>query len=76
VQPNDTGLARKFTLTLGASCSLHDNRADKMLFENRPVSSHRDAYTEGGQLQSEYQTLPQLAESIADRIAHAVLDVW
>ena len=76
VQKDDTGLARKFVLTLGASCSLRDNRTDKVLFENRPVSTHRDAFTDGGQLQSEYQTLPLLAESLGGKVAHAVLDVW
>lgn len=76
VREGDTGLARKFTLTFGASCTLHDNRAGKNLFENRPVSTHRDAFTEGGQLQAEYQTLPLLTESLSDRIAHTVLDVW
>lgn len=76
VREGDTGLARKFTLTFGAKCTLRDNRGGKNLFENRPVSTHRDAFTEGGQLQSEYQTLPLLTESLSDRIAHAVLDVW
>jgi Lipopolysaccharide-assembly len=76
VREGDTGLARKFTLTFGATCTLRDNRGGKNLFENRAVSTHRDAFTEGGQLQSEYQTLPLLTESLSDRIAHAVLDVW
>lgn len=76
VREGDTGLARKFTLTFGATCSLHDNRGDKWLFEKRPVSTQRDAFTEGGQLQAEYQALPLLTESLADRITHAVLDVW
>jgi hypothetical protein len=76
VNKQDTGLADKFTLTFGATCTLRDNRADRALFENRLVSTHRDAFTEGGQLQSEYQTLPLLTESLAERIAHAVLDVW
>lgn len=76
VREGDTGLARKFTLTFAAACTLRDNRAEKNLFENRLVSTHRDAFTEGGQLQSEYQTLPLLCESLSDRIAHAVLDVW
>jgi hypothetical protein len=40
------------------------------------VSTHRDAFTEGGQLQSEYEALPLLSESLSERIAHAVLDVW
>jgi hypothetical protein len=50
--------------------------AFKNLFENRPVNAHRDAFTDGGQLQSEFQTLPLLAEALADKIAHAALDVW
>jgi hypothetical protein len=76
VREDDSGLARKFTLTLGVTCSLRDNRAGKPLFQDRPVVTHRDAFTDGGQLQSEYQTLPLLAESLADKVTHAVLDVW
>ena len=73
---DDTGLARKFNLTLGATCTLRDNRAAKNLFENRPVAAQREAFTDGGQQQNEYQTLPLLAESLAGKVAHAVLDVW
>jgi hypothetical protein len=84
VREGDTGLARKFTLAFGANCTLRDNRSGKVLFANRPVKTHRDAFTGderagvfvGDQLQSEFQTLPLLTESLADRIAHAVLDVW
>ena len=72
----DTGLARKFNLTLGVTCTLRDNRAGKNLFEHRPVSAQREAFTDSGQLQSEYQTLPLLAQTLADRITHAALDVW
>ncbi len=73
---DDTGLARKFNLVLGTICTLRDNRAGKVLFENRPVNATREAFTDSGQLQSEYQTLPLLAEALSARIAHAALDVW
>lgn len=76
VRENDTGLARKFTLTLGVACTLRDNRSGKPLFTDRLVNAQRDAFTDGGQLQSEYQTLPLLAEALSKKIAHAVLDVW
>jgi len=75
VQEQDTGLARKFTLTLGAACTLR-LRNGTVLFADRPVTAQRDAFTYGGQLQSEYQTLPLLAESLAKKISHMVLDVW
>jgi hypothetical protein len=73
---DDTGLARKFQLTLLAVCTLRDTHTGKVLFENRPVSAVKEAYTDSGQLQSEYNTLPLLAASLANAVAHAVLDVW
>jgi hypothetical protein len=73
---DDTGLARKFQLTILAECTLRDNRTGKVLFEKRPVSAAKEAYTDSGQLQSEYNTVPLLAASLADSVAHAVLDVW
>jgi hypothetical protein len=85
VREVDTGLASKFNLTLGAMCTLHDNRAGKAFFADRLLEVQRDAFTDNGdphssavgnQLQSEYNTLPLLAESLADRVAHTVLDVW
>jgi hypothetical protein len=72
----DAGLARKFTLTLGVDCTLHDNRSGKDLFTKRVIEVRRDAFTDGGQLQSEYQTLPLLGEALAKKITHSVLDVW
>lgn len=76
LQEKDTGLARKFTLTLAVACTLRDNRKAADLFANRLVTSQRDAFIDGGQLQSEYQALPLLAESLAQKVTHTVLDVW
>ena len=76
---DDTGLARKFNLILYASCTLHDNRGGaggKDLLSNRPVSVQREAFTDSGQTMSEYETLPILAESLADEVANTVLDTW
>jgi hypothetical protein len=73
---NDTGLARKFALTLGTTCTLRDNRRDQVLFTKRTVTVSRDAFTDSGQLQAEYQMLPILAEALAQKISHTVLDVW
>lgn len=76
VRESDTGLARKFTLTLSVACTLRDNRTGKDLFVDRIVNVQRDAFTDGGQLQSEYQTLPVLAAALGKKVSHAVLDVW
>jgi len=72
----DTGLARKFALHLRATCTLTDNRAKRPLFSDREIIVTKDAFTDSGQLQAEYQTLPLLAAALADQVAHAVLDVW
>jgi hypothetical protein len=76
VREDDTGLARKFAVTLEVHCTLRDNRSGQALFSDRPVAVHRDAFTDGGQLQSEYQLLPILAEALGQKVAHTVLDVW
>lgn len=76
VQPQDTALARKFDITLTALCTLRNAHTGEVLFENRPVESTRQVFTDGGQLPAEYQTLPNIAQLLADRVLHAVLDVW
>jgi len=84
---DDTGLARKFTLFLTATCKLRDNRTGKILFENRLITVHRESFIDNGlgdvplglsndQQQSEYNEVPQLAKDLADQITHTVLDVW
>lgn len=87
-RPDDTGLARKFDLILETRCTLIDRRAGKPIFENRAIAVSRQAFTDGdgfeangrpspgGQLPAEYQILPLLAEQLAQRVTHAVLDVW
>jgi len=84
VLPNDTGLARKFHLTLDATVSLRNDRTGKVFFTDRALIARRQAYTDdpraseqfGNQRQSEYQVLPLLAESLALAAAKSVLDVW
>ncbi len=75
-QSNDTGLARKFDVTLDAEASLRDNHAGKFLFEKRKVEAVREVFTDSGQLQSEYQTVPLLGETLAKNVLGATLDVW
>ena len=76
VREGDTGLARKFNETLDATCTLRDQRTGKVVFENRPLSAVREVFTDSGQLQAEYQTLPLLAELLAAKVTHAVLGGW
>ena len=76
VREGDTGLARKFNVTLGATCSLRDNRGNRAIFEKRTLSAVREVFTDSGQLQSEYQTLPLLSDALAAKVAHAALDAW
>lgn len=76
VNPNDTALARKFDLTLTALVTLVDQRTGQSVFENREIAVTRQIYVDGGQNPAEYQVMPQLAATLADRVAHSVLDVW
>ena len=76
VRPGDTGLARKVDLNLTATASLRDQRSGRMIFERRPLQVRRQIFTDSGQLQAEYQTLPLLADALAERTLRAVVDVW
>lgn len=73
---DDTGLARKFALNLRAVCTLTDNRTGRVLFENREIRVAQPVFTDSGQQQAEYQTLPLLAQALGAKVAHAILDVW
>lgn len=75
VKENDTGLARKYIVTLEVACTLSQKNGGK-LFADRIIRVQRDAFTDGGQLQSEYQLVPLLAEALAKKMVHSVLDVW
>lgn len=73
---DDTGLARRFDLTLYARATLADQRAGKNLFAGRAFVVKRGAYTDSGQLQAEYQALPLLAAQLAEQVRKATLEAW
>jgi len=82
-RPDDTGLARKFDLNLTAVCTLRDNRSGKALFDKRSITVEQPIFAtatpqqaDSNQLQAEYQALPLLATSLAQKVAHTTLDVW
>ena len=76
VREGDTGLARKLNVTLGVTCTLRDNRTGKAIWEKRLINATREIFTDSGQLQSEYQALPLLAEALSARVLSAALDAW
>lgn len=76
VREGDTGLARKFNLTLTATATLRDAASGRLIWDRRPFTVTREAFTDGGQLQSEHQVLPLLAEALAQRVSQATLDSW
>ncbi len=87
-RPEDTGLARKFDLTLEADLIVRDTRDGSPIVDTRRLSVTRQAFTDGdgfvvngqrspgGQNPAEYQTLPLLAQQLAERVTQAVLDTW
>jgi hypothetical protein len=76
VRPGDTGLARKFVISLTVEATLVETATGNELFHNRTMIVKRDVYTDSGQQQAEYQILPLLAQDMAQKLTHAVLDTW
>lgn len=73
---DDTGLARRFDLSLRAQATLTDQRTRQTLFAQRPLTAKRGVFTDSGLVPSEYQALSLLAEQLAGEATHAVLDTW
>ena len=73
---DDTGLARRFDVTLKAQATLTDNRTKQPYFSKRPLDTKRGVFTDSGLVPSEYQAMPLLAELLASEAVHAALDVW
>jgi hypothetical protein len=73
---DDTGLARRFDVTLQARATLLDNRTKLPYFSERPLDAKRGVFTDSGLVPSEYQALPLLAELLANEAVHAALDTW
>lgn len=73
---DDTGLARRFDVTLLAHATLVDNRTKQPYFTQRPLVAKRGIFTDSGLVPAEYEGLPLLAEILATETVHAVLDTW
>ena len=76
VRPDDTGLARRFDLTLTARATLTDHRRGTARFTDRALVATRGAFTDSGQVPAEHQALPLLAERLAEEARKAALEVW
>lgn len=72
----DTEIAEKLRLELGANCTLSDSRTGKVYFKDRPVSATADSFPGDRSQQAEYQAMPVLTQNLARRIAYEVLQVW
>jgi hypothetical protein len=75
-RPEDTGIARRFDVTLEARATLTDNRTKQPYFTRRQLDAKRGVFTDSGLIPSEYQALPLLAEQLASEAVHATLDTW
>lgn len=73
---DDTGLARRFDLVLRARATLTNRKTGQALFTDRVLEAKRGAFTDSGQLQSEYQALPLLADDLAQAALRASLETW
>lgn len=73
---DDTGLARRFDVILRARATLNDRRSQRDIFTNLQLKATRGVFTDSGQIPSEYQAVPLLAEQLAERALHAALDNW
>lgn len=72
----DTGLARRWRVTLEAEVTLTNNRTGQAYFTKRKVSAFDEVYSDSGLVTAEYQNMPLLASRLAEAIAYEITSVW
>jgi len=72
----DTGLARRWRVTLEAEVTLTDRRTGKDYFARRKVSAFDEVYADSGLVSAEYQNMPLLASRLAEAIAYEITSAW
>lgn len=75
-QPADTGLSRRYDVTLNAVATLIDQRQGRPLLTDRPLSARRGVFSDSGNIPAEAHTLPLLADRLAGEAVRAVLERW
>ena len=75
-QENDTFLGRTFGVTLEAQVSLLDNLTGNIYISSRTLTANDNILIDDGLPQSEYQTMPVLTRSLAQKIKNTVISVW
>lgn len=73
---DDTGLARRFDITLQSRATLRNNRGTEPWFSDRLIEARRGAMTDDGLVPAETQLLPVLGDVLAREAVQAVLDTW
>jgi hypothetical protein len=72
----DTGLARKYAITLTSNCSLINLLDETPYFSDRRIEVTLDIFLDSGQTQAETIAMPELSKKLAQTIANEVLHVW
>lgn len=72
---DDSDRAQSFTATITVSCTLKD-KSGKVYFKNKRISISQTIYTQSGAELSEFQSYPEFAANLANKIRDAVLNTW
>ena len=72
----DTGLARSYEVTLKAICTLTDSESGCIFLKNAPVCATLDLQVNSQYVDIEYQAIPALSRTLAQRIRDRVLNAW
>jgi hypothetical protein len=73
---DDTGLARKWRLTLSAECTLRDPKTGEVYMEKRVIPAFDEVYTDSGQTAAEHQNMPVLMTRLGEAITREILSTW
>lgn len=75
-QKQDTGLAQSYMLRMQCIVTLKNNRTGEILMNSREIWAEQQAFVQGGFQIAEYQALPVLTRTMAQKISNAVVSTW
>ncbi|EDY84476.1 hypothetical protein VDG1235_4107 [Verrucomicrobiia bacterium DG1235] len=77
VSPQDVGRGRKFELIIDLELNLKQSAASEIFFiEGRKFSVKQDIFSDSGQVDAEYQAIPEISRQIAERATELLVDLW
>ena len=73
----DQGRGRKFQLDISLTCTLYKGTSkEDAYFTDREIQIKQDIFADSGQVDAEFQAIPEITRKISERVVNLLTDSW